>query len=176
MKKIYLMVYYFIIQYLPMQPMPGWKLFEKIRYFFIKRILQKCGNGVRVNSKCYFGDGSRLVVGDRTLLGLNARLGGKIRLGNDVIMGPDVVLMAISHAYDRLDIPINQQGSTQEQEIVIGDDVWIGTRVVIMPGVKIGSHSIIGSNAVVTKSFEAYSIIGGVPAKLIKSRKNVNEK
>ena len=171
MKKIYLIIYYFIIQYLPMQPMPGWKVFEKIRYFFIRRIIKECGKNVRVNSKCYFGDGSRLIAGDRTLLGLNARLGGKIRLGNDVIMGPDVVMMAISHAYDKLDIPINQQGATEEKEIIIGDDVWIGTRAIIMPGVSIGSHSIIGANAVVTKSFEPYSIIGGVPAKFIKSRK-----
>jgi maltose O-acetyltransferase len=176
MKKIYLLVYYLIAQHLPMQPMPGWRLFERIRYFFVKKILKQCGNSVRVNSKCYFGDGSKLIVGDRTLLGLNARLGGKIRLGDDVIMGPDVILMAISHAYDRVDIPINTQGSTREREIIIGDDVWIGTRVVIMPGVHVGSHSIIGSGAVVTKSCKPYSIIGGVPAKIIKSRKDDKSK
>jgi len=75
-----------------------------------------------------------------------------------------------SDRFDRIDIPINQQGSTEEKPIEIGNDVWIGTRVIILPGVKIGDHSIIGAGAVVTKSFPPYSIIGGVPAKLIKKR------
>ena len=54
--------------------------------------------------------------------------------------------------------------------ITVGNDVWIGTRAIIMPGVEIGDHSIVASGAVVTKSFEPYSVIGGVPAKLIKKR------
>lgn len=62
----------------------------------------------------------------------------------------------------------------EEKEVVIGNDVWIGTRVIILPGVTIGDHSIIGAGAVVTKSFPDYSIIGGVPAKLIKSRISSN--
>jgi maltose O-acetyltransferase len=159
-----------LIQHLPMQPFPGYKFFYSLRYFFVKRIIKQCGRNVIVKNKCYFGNGNRLSVGDRTQLGQNSKLGGAITLGNDVLMGPDVVMMATSHAYDRVDVPINQQGAEEEQEIVIGDNVWIGTRVIILPGVKIGSHSIIASGAVVSKSFEEYSIIGGVPAKLIKKR------
>jgi len=170
LKKIYLFFYYAFIQFLPMQPFPGYKLFYKIRYFFVKKIIKKCGKDVIVKNKCYFGDGSRLEVGNRSQLGQNARLGGSIKIGDDVLMGPDVVMMAISHRFDRIDIPINQQGSTEEKPIEIGNDVWIGTRVIILPGVKIGDHSIIGAGAVVTKSFPPYSIIGGVPAKLIKKR------
>lgn len=169
-KKIYLFLYYSVIQYLPMQPFPGYKLFYTVRLFFVKKIIIECGEKIIVKNKCYFGNGSRLTVGDRTQLGQNAKLGGKISLGNDILMGPDVVMMATSHAYDRIDIPINQQGSEEDQEIFIGNDVWIGTRVIILPGVKVGNHSIIASGAVVTKSFDDYSIIGGVPAKLIKKR------
>ena len=170
MKKIHIFLYYAIVQYLPMQPFPGYKIFYRIRYYVVKRILNSCGEGVVVKNKCYFGDGSRLTVGNRTQLGQNAKLGGKITLGNDVLMGPDVVMMAVSHVHDRTDIPINQQGSENEKEILIGNDVWIGTRAIILPGVKIGSHSIVAAGAVVTQSFDEYSIIGGVPARLIKKR------
>jgi len=172
MKNIYLLFYYSIAQFLPMQPIPGYKFFYKLRYFLVKNIIKNCGKDVIVKNKAYFGNGQRLSVGDRSQIGQNCLLGGEIILGKDVLMGPDVVMMATSHAFDRIDIPINQQGSTEEQPITIGDDVWIGTRVIILPGVTIGSHSIVAAGSVVTKSCKDYSIIGGVPAKLIKSRKN----
>jgi len=168
--KIYLLIYYAFLQFLPMQPIPGYKLFYKLRYLAAKKIFRHCGQDVVVKNKAYFGTGTRLSVGERTQIGQNSKLGGNIILGNDILMGPDVIMMATSHEYSNIDIPINQQGSTKERQINIHDDVWIGTRVVILPGVTIGSHSIIAAGAVVTKSFEPYSIIGGVPAKLIKKR------
>ena len=67
-------------------------------------------------------------------------------------------------------IIIIPQGEAPECTIKIGDDVWIGTKVIILPGVSIGSHSIIGAGAVVTKFFPEYSIIGGNPAKLLHKR------
>lgn len=170
MRKIYLLIYYSFVQFLPMQPFPGYKVFYKIRYLLVKKIIKSCGQDVIVKNRAYFGNGTRLYVGDRSQIGQNARLGGLVMIGKDVLMGPEVVMMATSHAFDRIDIPINQQGATEEQPIIVGDDVWIGTRVIILPGVKIGSHSIVAAGSVVTKSCEPYSIIGGVPAKLIKKR------
>ncbi|MDD3040470.1 DapH/DapD/GlmU-related protein [Bacteroides sp.] len=79
-------------------------------------------------------------------------------------------MMATSHEFKDLDTPINQQGAKSEEPIVIGNDCWIGTRVIILPGVEIGDYSIVAAGAVVTKSFPPYSIIGGVPAKLLKKR------
>lgn len=170
MKKILLIIYYGILQHLPMQPMPGYKFFYKLRYYALSKIIKSCGKDVIVKNKCTFGNGSRLTVGDRSQLGQNSRLGGEIEIGDDVLMGPDVVMMATSHSIDNIDTPINQQGPATEKKISIGSDVWIGTRVIILPGVTIGNHSVIAAGAVVTKSFPEYSIIGGVPAKLIRSR------
>lgn len=170
MKRVYLIFYYSIAQFLPMQPMPGYKYFYKLRYFFTRKIIKHCGKDVIVKNRAYFGNGLRLSVGDRSQIGQNCTLGGAIILGSDVLMGPDVVMMATSHAYDRIDIPINRQGATEEKAITIGDDVWIGTRVIILPGVEVGSHSIIAAGSVVTKSCDSYSIIGGVPATLIRKR------
>ena len=62
------------------------------------------------------------------------------------------------------------QGGKEVAPVVIGDDVWIGSRVIILPGVKIGNGSVIGAGAVVTKDVEPYSVVGGVPAKLIRRR------
>lgn len=175
MKKIYLLIYYLFAQYLPMQPFPGFNLFYKFRYFLCKKILFQCGENVIVKNKCYIGDGSKLKVGSNSQLGQNARLGGPITLGDFVMMGPDVVIMGVTHDISDITKPmIDPSNPSLEKPVLIGDNVWIGTRVIIMPGVTIGGNSIVGAGAVVTKSFGPNSIIGGVPAKFIKHREYVS--
>lgn len=171
MKKLYIFLYYAIARHLPMQPIPGFKFYYWVRYQLVKKILNECGQKIVVKNKCYFGNGSRLKVGDYTQLGQNARLTGEISLGSYIMMGPDVIIMAVTH--DVSDLSKNMIDPTNpsiEDPVVIGDNVWIGTRVIILPGVTIGKNSIVGSGAVVTKSFPENSVIGGVPAKLLKTR------
>jgi acetyltransferase-like isoleucine patch superfamily enzyme len=83
-------------------------------------------------------------------------------------MGPDVVMMSSSHAFEHLDVPVNQQGSLPRQRITIGNDVWIGTRSIVLPGVTIGDKAVIGAGSVVTKDVPAYAIVAGNPAKIIR--------
>lgn len=161
MKKILLVLYYAFLQRIPMQPMPGYRLGYAFRRWCVSRLLRSCGRDVIVKDHCYFGNGGRLTVGDRSQLGSNARLNGDITIGDDVVMGPDVVMMATSHEFARLDIPINQQGSKPEEPIVIGNDCWIGTRAIILPGVHLGNQCVVAANAVVTHSFPDRSILGG---------------
>jgi maltose O-acetyltransferase len=85
-------------------------------------------------------------------------------------MGPDVVIMTNTHAFERLDIPINQQGNLPLKPVVIGDDVWIGTRVVILPGINVGDKAVIGANSVVTKDVPSGAIVAGSPARNIRMR------
>jgi maltose O-acetyltransferase len=94
-----------------------------------------------------------------------------LKIGDDVMMGPDVVILSSSHDHDRTDIPMRFQGGAPNKLTVIGNDVWIGTRVIIVHGVKIGNGVIIGAGAVVTKDVPDYAVVGGVPAKIIKFRK-----
>ena len=96
---------------------------------------------------------------------------GDITIGENVMMGPEVVIYQQNHRYDNLDIPMGEQGYTPMESVIIGNDVWIGRRVMIMPGVHIGDGAIIGAGAVVTKDVAPYSIVGGVPAKVIGCRK-----
>lgn len=171
MKKIFLTLYYLLAQYLPMQPFPGFKIYYRIRYLLVKRLLASCGKEVIVKNKCYFGDGSNLKIGDFTQLGQNANLTGPIKLGSYVMMGPDVVIMGVTHDISDLSKPmIDPSNPPLINPVEIGDNVWIGTRVIILPGVKIENNSIIAAGAVVTKSFGPNSVIGGVPAKLISIR------
>jgi maltose O-acetyltransferase len=170
MKKLYLFFYYLVARHLPMQPFPGYQIGYLVRKWLVEGIIKQCGQQIVVKDNCYFGNGDRLIVGDRSQLGQNSRLGGSVTLGDDVVMGPDVIMMSTSHEFTDSELPINRQGSRAEQPIFIADDVWIGTRVIILPGVNIGRGSVVGAGSVVTKSFPEYSIIAGNPAKLIGSR------
>lgn len=141
---------------------------QKLRYFWAKRICS-CGKNVNIERNAFFTPG--LTLGDRSGIGIDCEVYGPVTIGKNVMMGPEVVIYTSGHRFDRTDIPMMDQGSTEPRPVVIGDDVWIGRRAIIMPGVTIGSGSIIGAGAVVTKDIPAYSVAGGIPAKVIKTRK-----
>lgn len=170
MRSLILFFYYGIAKFIPMQPVPGYRVGYFIRRYLVRHLFASCGYAVVIKNNCYFGNGSRLSIGDRSQLGQNSRLNGSISIGDDVMMGPDVVIMSTSHAFDDATIPMNQQEDAPEKPVVIGNDVWVGTRAIILPGVTIGDHSIIGAGSVVTKSFPVNSIIAGNPAKLLRNR------
>ncbi|MBN2181654.1 MAG: hypothetical protein JW715_07050 [Sedimentisphaerales bacterium] len=92
------------------------------------------------------------------------------------MMGPEVIILTVSHKYDRTDIPMRRQGHNPPEPVTIGDDVWIGTRAIIMPGISIGDGAIIGAAAVVTKDVPAYAVVCGNPAQVIKYRTENPEK
>lgn len=79
-------------------------------------------------------------------------------------------ILTHTHNIERTDIPMGQQGM-RVSEVIIGNDVWIGMRVIIMPGVKVGNGAVIGAGTVVTKDVPDDAIVGGVPARIIKFRK-----
>lgn len=117
--------------------------------------------------------GLNITIGNNAQIGpFSVFFGGeKIIIGNNVIIAPHCVFAAGNHNYYELDIPMRFSDSISKGPIIIEDNVWVGSNVVITDNVKIGHDSVIGANAVVTKNVEPYSIVGGVPAKLIKYRK-----
>lgn len=92
-----------------------------------------------------------------------------ITIGNSVMIGPQVRISNGDHGFGDHTLPMYLQPFVSE-EIIIEDDVWIGANAIVLKGVKIGQGAIVGAGAVVTKDVAPYSIVGGVPAKLIKKR------
>lgn len=124
-------------------------------------------NGVFVNS-C----GEWITIGNNTHFAPYSVLYGPLTIGNHVAVAAHVVFASIGHGYDRIDIPMVEQ-PVQKKEIVVEDDVWFGANAVVIGGVTIGAHSIIGAGAVVTHDVEPYSVMGGTPARLIRKRDDV---
>ena len=96
---------------------------------------------------------------------------GQISIGDGVRIAPHVLMFGGNHNFADLDRPIHGQG-LMHAPITVEDDVWIASRVVLTAGVTIGTGSVIGAGAVVTKDIPPYSIAGGVPARVLKSRRD----
>lgn len=141
---------------------------RQIRGFCGKLILSKCGKSVNIEKGASFP--SSVELGDFSGIGIRAQISGKVIIGKNVMMGPDVCIYVRNHAFDRIDIPMNLQGFAPENPVVIEDDVWIGARVIILPGIRIGTGAVIGAGAVVTKDVPDYAVVGGNPARILKMR------
>ena len=133
-----------------------------------KLILSRCGKNVNIERGAVFS--SKVSLGDNSGIGINASLSGKVLIGDNVMMGPCCTFYSRNHAFDRLDIPMCEQGYQDEKPIIIGDDVWIGGHVIVLPGVHVGNGAILAAGAVVTKDVPEYAIVGGNPARVIKYR------
>jgi acetyltransferase-like isoleucine patch superfamily enzyme len=117
--------------------------------------------------------GNKIVIGNNVGIGEFAYLGGAggLEIGDECIIGQYLSCHPENHNYDNLEIAIRHQGVSRKG-IIIGKNCWIGSKVTILDGVNIGNGCIIAAGCVVTKSFSENSIIGGVPAKLLKKRKD----
>ncbi len=169
-KLLCLVAYYGFAKYLPSSTSPMTHWTRIIRRIICHPIFDKCGDNVNIESGARFANGGGISIGSGSGLGVNCSVHGPLRIGDNVMMGPDVTILTHTHNIERTDIPMGRQGM-REAEVIIGNDVWIGMRVIIMPGVKVGDGAVIGAGAVVTKDIPAFTVVGGVPAKVIKYRK-----
>lgn len=169
-RKIGALVYYLIAKHLP----PSYSGIQvgqtALRRLCGKLMLSRCGKQVNIEQNAYFS--SKVSLGDYSGIGVNAKIHGTCEIGDYVMMGEDCTVITRNHRHDRTDIPMMKQGFEQEQPVYIGNDVWIGDKVTILAGVHIGDGCIIGAGAVVSRDIPPYAVAAGVPAKVIKYRKN----
>lgn len=141
---------------------------KKIRAICGRLILKECGRNVNIEKGATFA--ATVTLGDNSGIGVNALISPEVQIGKNVMMGPGCMIFTQNHAYKDISIPMCQQGFLERKRIIIEDDVWIGARVTILPGVKVGRGSIIGAGAVVTHDVLDYSIVAGNPAREIGKR------
>lgn len=140
----------------------------------------KLGNRVTIGkyaiirpSNIYGGPiGEGLTMGDNSNIGPYNYIGcsGKITIGNNVMLAPRVSIYAENHVFDHPEVLIRDQG-VEKQEVIIEDDCWIAANSILLAGVTIGKGSVVAAGSVVTENVPPYSVVAGVPAKWIKSRK-----
>lgn len=144
----------------------------RIRASLLRFTLGHIGENNNIHQGCVFEPAKNIFIGDNNFINHDVELDaktGSITIGNDCLIGQEVIMTTSSHRFGSREIPILKQGF-DSSVIWIGNGVWIGTRAIILPNVKIGKGAIIGAGAVVTKNVPEYAIMGGVPAKLIKMR------
>jgi acetyltransferase-like isoleucine patch superfamily enzyme len=144
-----------------------------IPFYFIRKIFFQLagvtiGEGTTIHMGCKFFAPYGVMIGEDTKIGERAFLDGRAQLtiGNHVDIASEVLIYNSEHSINDPDF------KAVNAEVEIGDYVFIGPRAIILPGVKIGKGAIVAAGAVVTKNVANFSIVGGVPAKVIGERSN----
>jgi galactoside O-acetyltransferase len=140
-----------------------------VRYLFFKVTFKSLGGmcyiapGVTMQRSYGIRAGRNLAVNRGSLIDGK----GEVEIGDNVLIGPNVIITSAQHSFDRPDIPIVMQPE-KKARVTIGNDVWIGTHAIINPGINIGDRVVIGAGSVVTHDVESYSVVVGIPAKIVK--------
>ena len=169
-------IYYELYSFLEMifSLIPG-TIGIKIRFYFYKLFLRGIGKGVVISTGCKFQSPQNIIIGNNchinhgVFIAANKDINGKVELRNNVLIGPYTVIHSGNHKYDKMSIPVVQQGF-KFASILIKDDVWIASHCVVLSGVQLESKTIYAAGAIITKNTENGYIYGGVPAKKIKKR------
>ena len=137
------------------------------------------GKGVVIQKDCWLNIafqnpevGPMIVIGEGTNIGRRSTVSAanRIVIGRHVLIAPNVFITDTHHAYQKVGIPVMQQGITTHQDRVsIGDESWIGINSVVMGNVKVGRHCVIGANSVVNRDIPDYSVAAGNPARVVKT-------
>lgn len=151
-------------------------MFEKYAWYVHDHIApvvkMKKAENVRIHPTASLRCGQNIALGKNSHINqyccVWASPNSKIILGDNLLMGPGAKIFSSNHGTAK-DIILNEQ-DWKEKNVIVGNDVWIGANAVLVPGVKIGDGVVVAAGAVVTKDVESYSVVGGVPAKVLKTR------
>lgn len=152
------------------------------------KVFVKGGKYVKIGNNCFFYRGNiinawdtykgqqytpHISIGDNCSFGAYSHITSrnKVQIGNNVLTGAYVIISDNNHgSFTKEDLRIDprQRPLQSKGEVVIGNNVWLGDKVAVLSGVHIGDGAVVAANAVVTKDVPPYSLMAGVPAKVIK--------
>lgn len=153
------------------------QLFRLVHYYNYSHVrprrLAEIGPGVRMAPNVSLRNGERIKIGAYSHIGAYCSIWagdsvGRITLGRHALLGPEVFITASNYRTEP-GTPVMDQPRL-ERDVVIGDDVWLGARVMVVPGVEIGDGCIVGASSVVTRSIPAGSVAVGNPARVVGRR------
>jgi acetyltransferase-like isoleucine patch superfamily enzyme len=132
------------------------------------------GPGAAISPDAAFANPERIEIGARVRIGARTTLWagpaeGRIVIGDDVLFGPDVLVTAAGYRFDD-GRPVTDQ-LMDEADVVIGDDVWIGAKAVLLPGARLGDGVVVAAGAVVRGMVEPFKVVAGVPARVVRERR-----
>lgn len=143
------LLYFLIANHLPSSDSRFGAFLKNLRCRWAKSFISFCGKNVNIEPNCSFD--MELKIGNNSGIGRYSEIHGDVSIGENVMMGPYCLIYSRNHSSSRTDIPMIQQGFENTKPVVIEDDVWIGGRVIILPGVHVGTGCVIGAGAVVTR-------------------------
>lgn len=167
-KRLGVFLYFNVAMHLPGSFTRFGKTWRRFRAYAARKFIEHVGENINIENNAMIT--SMTYIGNNSGIGKNSVLHGKVTIGDNVMMGPECIIYTQNHAFSDLSIPMIKQGFSPMRPVTIGNDVWIGGRVIILPGVTIADGCVIGAGAVVTKSTERNGIYGGNPCKRIKDR------
>jgi len=150
---------------------PG-RLGLELRRSIITKYFASCGEQVEIYEGVRYRGVRHLHVGSHVMIGIDnfIQASGEITIGNHVMIGPGVKIWSINHNYDDISKPIAEQGFDYDP-VTIGDGVWIGADSFILPGVTIPEGCVISARSLVhKKNYPPYSLLGGMPCRVIGTR------
>lgn len=124
-------------------------------------------NSVIESYSCINNAVGDVIIGDHTRIGIHNTIIGPVTIGDHVNLAQGITVTALNHNFSDTTKRIDEQ-SISTKHVTIEDDVWIGANAVILPGVTIGQHAVVAAGAVVTTDVPANTVVGGVPARIIK--------
>lgn len=140
----------------------------------IPRRTMKIGPGCRISPNVSFQNAERIEIGARVGIGAHCYIWGgpgrgRVVIGEDTLFGPDVLVTAAGYRYND-GAPVTKQAS-DEADVIIGRDVWLGARVIVLPGAVIGDGAIIGAGSLVRGAIPAMAVAVGTPARVVGTRR-----
>ena len=160
-------VYYGLARYLPRRTRPGGEIGRRVRAACCAVLFADTGAWINVEPNVDFGNGRSVKLGNRSGIGKGSSIDGLI-LGDHVMIGPELLTVSTTHQYDDGEGHRWERGSEEYAAPMVGSGTWIGARVTLLPGVKIGKWCVIGAGAVVTRDVPDYAVAAGVPARVIR--------